>query len=209
MQKERQPRTKARDPCLSSQRRRADAGHSRPTPGPKRKQTCAKMATIVKLKTIMRMATIVKLKTIMRHENNVCEFWGNQNSINPGIKTHPTFGWSSVLFLRVYSQTYIQSFIRKSGTIRSRRILYKWKGCNVKYSKGKLQSLARFIFTWADEVRDLLAKPPHQEGQQSGARSHSWRQALHEVRNASERCRERDHQQDCYSWEHAQTRHCT
>ena len=55
-----------------------------PPPARKRKQTCAKMATIV------------KLKTIMRHENNVCEFGGNQNSINPGIKTHPTFGWSSV-----------------------------------------------------------------------------------------------------------------
>ena len=52
-------------------------------------------------------------KQSLRHENNVCEFWGNQNSINPGIKTHPTFGWSSVLFLRVYSQTYIQSINKK------------------------------------------------------------------------------------------------
>ena len=30
------------------------------------------------------------------YKRNVCKFWGNQNFINPGIKTHPTFGWSFV-----------------------------------------------------------------------------------------------------------------
>ena len=31
------------------------------------------------------------------YKENVCKFWGNQNFINPGIKTHPTFGWSFVI----------------------------------------------------------------------------------------------------------------
>ena len=87
------------------------------------------------------------------HERSVCKFWGNQNFINPGIKTHPTFGWSSVLFLRVYLQTsnILQSIIKKIGTIDSHRIYIKKESCN--------HSLL-FILAWADDVRNKLARPP-------------------------------------------------